>query len=220
MSVPKVMAGRSGRRLPHRSIIVLAASFAFVLIGACRTPKPLGGMVKPEDLVPTDGGVRANTLGTNDILDVRVYQEADLSGAYRVSPEGVINYPLCGKVKVVDLTPSLAADAITNCLQKGFVRRPHVTVMVKEFSSKRIFVFGDVAKPGSFTFEEGMSILSAVGAAGGFNRTADRNAVNITRLIDGRETRVPVKVGDIINGSEKNFSLQPGDIVFVPEGLL
>ena len=57
-------------------------------------------------------------------------------------------------------------------------------------------------------------------AAGGFNRTAARNGVNITRLIDGRETRVPLRVEDIINGNEKNFVLQPGDIVFVPEGFL
>ncbi len=194
--------------------------FTLLVLIACRTPKPLGGMVRPEDLPGPDGGVRANTLGTNDILEVRVYQEADLSGAFRVSPEGVIDYPLCGKVKVVELTPSLAADAITNCLKQGFVRRPQVTVMVKEFSSKRIFVFGDVAKPGSFSYEEGMTILSAVGAAGGFNRTAERNGVNITRIIEGRETRVPVRVGDIINGGEKNFTLQPGDIVFVPEGFL
>jgi protein involved in polysaccharide export with SLBB domain len=58
-----------------------------------------------------------------------------------------------------------------------------------------------------------------VSAAGGFNRTAARNAVNITRLIEGRETRVPVRVEDIINGSQKNFPLLPGDIVFVPEAM-
>ena len=190
------------------------------LVAACRTPRPLGGQVRPEDLPPVDGGVRANTLGTGDFLEVRVYQEPDLSGIFRVSPEGVIDFPLCGKVRVTDLTPSLAADAINACLKQGFVRRPQVTVMVKEFNSKRIFVFGDVSKPGSFPYEEGMTIVAAVSAAGGFNRTAARNGVNITRLIDSRETRVPLRVEDIINGNEKNFVLQPGDIVFVPEGFL
>jgi protein involved in polysaccharide export with SLBB domain len=189
------------------------------LVAACKTPRPLGGQVRPDELLATDGGVNANTLGTGDFLEVRVYQEPDLSGMFRVSPEGVIDFPLCGKVKVASLTPSLSADAITNCLKQGYVRRPQVTVMVKEFNSKRIFVFGDVSKPGSFPYEEGMTIVSAVSAAGGFNRTAARNGVNITRIIEGRETRVPVKVEDIINGSEKNFTLQPGDIVFVPEGI-
>ncbi|MBL8919137.1 MAG: polysaccharide biosynthesis/export family protein [Myxococcaceae bacterium] len=202
-----------------RHVLIVLALF-LIALGACRTPKPLGGQLRPDELSTPDGGIRANTLGTGDFLEVRVYQEADLSGIYRVSPEGVIDYPLCGKVTVANLTPSLAADAITNCLKQGFVRRPQVTVMVKEFNSKRIFVFGDVSKPGSFPYEEGMTIVAAVSAAGGFNRTAARNGVNITRLIDGRETRVPVRVEDIINGSEKNFTLQPGDIVFVPEGFL
>lgn len=202
-----------------RHVLVALALLLFTL-GACRTPKPLGGQLRPDELSASDGGIRANTLGTGDFLEVRVYQEADLSGIYRVSPEGVIDYPLCGKVTVANLTPSLAADAITTCLKQGFVRRPQVTVMVKEFNSKRIFVFGDVSKPGSFPYEEGMTIVAAVSAAGGFNRTAARNGVNVTRLIDGRETRVPVRVEDIINGSEKNFTLQPGDIVFVPEGFL
>jgi polysaccharide export outer membrane protein len=196
------------------SVVTLVVGFA------CRTPRPLGGQLGPEELGANDGGVKASTLGTGDFLEVRVYQETDLSGIFRVSPEGVIDYPLCGKVVVAQLTPSLAADAITDCLKQGFVRRPQVTVMVKEFNSKRIFVFGDVSKPGSFPYEEGMTIVSAVSAAGGFNRTAARNGVNITRLIEGRETRVPVRVEDIINGSAKNFPLQPGDIVFVPEGFL
>ena len=198
----------------------LVICLGLLAITACRTPKPLGGQVRPEDLPAVDGGIRANTLGTGDFLEVRVYQEPDLSGIFRVSPEGVIDFPLCGKVRVTDLTPSLAADAINSCLKQGFVRRPQVTVMVKEFNSKRIFVFGDVSKPGSFPYEEGMTIVAAVSAAGGFNRTAARNGVNITRLIDGRETRVPLRVEDIINGNEKNFVLQPGDIVFVPEGFL
>lgn len=200
--------------------LLFVLGLLFFAATACRTPRPLGGQLRPEDLPIPDGGVRANTLGTGDFLEVRVYQEPDLSGIFRVSPEGVIDFPLCGKVRVTDLTPSLAADAINSCLKQGFVRRPQVTVMVKEFNSKRIFVFGDVSKPGSFPYEEGMTIVAAVSAAGGFNRTAARNGVNITRLIDGRETRVPLRVEDIINGNEKNFVLQPGDIVFVPEGFL
>ncbi|MCU0699867.1 MAG: polysaccharide export protein [Myxococcaceae bacterium] len=202
-----------------RRLAALTLPLALALVAACKTPRPLGGQLRPDELGVPDGGVSSNTLGTGDFLEVRVYQEPDLSGIFRVSPEGVIDFPLCGKVRVSSLTPSLAADAITGCLKQGYVRRPQVTVMVKEFNSKRIFVFGDVSKPGSFPYEEGMTIVSAVSAAGGFNRTAARNGVNITRLIEGRETRVPVKVDDIINGSQKNFALLPGDIVFVPEAI-
>lgn len=186
---------------------------------ACRTPDPLGARVRSNQQFAADGG-NANALGVSDILEVRVYQEAELSGIYRVSPEGVIDFPLCGKVPVLGLTSSTAADAITECLRKGFLRRPNVTVMVKEFNSKKVFVFGEVAKPGSFSYEEGMTIIHAVSQAGGFNRTAAKNSVNITRVFEGKELKIPVKVEDIVVGREKNVVLVPGDIIFVPESFL
>jgi polysaccharide export outer membrane protein len=139
---------------------------------------------------------------------------------YRVSPTGEVDFPLCGKVKVNGMTASDAADAFTACLKNGFVRRPQVSVMVKEFNSKKIFVFGEVTKPGAFPFEEGMTIIHAVSAAGGFTRTASKNSVNITRAVDGKEVKLPVRVEDIVVGREKNFALQPGDIIFVPETFL
>lgn len=183
---------------------------------ACVGPRTLD--VKADQLFVTDAG--ANTLAANDLLEVRVYQEADLSGVYRVAPEGHLDFPLCGKVRVTGLTPSETADAITACLKNGFVRRPQVSVMVKEFNSKKVFVFGEVAKPGAFAFEDGMTIIHAVSQAGGFSRTASKNSVNVTRVVEGKEVKLPVKVEDIVVGREKNFLLQPGDIIFVPESFL
>ena len=201
----------------------VASSLLVVLVliawSACKTPEPLGGHLRPDQLIVGDGGT-PNSLGSGDMLEVRVYQETDISGIYRVSPEGVIDFPLCGKVPVVGMTSSGAADAITECLRKGFLRRPNVTVMVKEFNSKKVFVFGEVAKPGAFSFEEGMTIIHAVSQAGGFNRTAAKNSVNITRLQNGKELKIPVKVEDIVVGREKNVVLMPGDIIFVPESFL
>ena len=160
----------------------------------------------PQQAVPDEGettrppSVGANTLGTNDLLEVRVYGEADLTGVYRVAPEGFIDFPLCGKVKVVGLTPTQAADSLTGCLKQGFLRRPQVSVLVKEFNSKKVFVFGEVTKPGSFSYEEGMTIIHAVSQAGGLTRTASKNTVNVTRVLDGREVKVPVSVEDIVQG--------------------
>jgi protein involved in polysaccharide export with SLBB domain len=162
----------------------------------------------------------ANSLAGNDMLEVRVYQEPDLSGVYRVAPEGYIDFPLCGKVPVAGLTPSLAADAITTCLKTEFLRRPQVSVLVKEYNSKKVFVFGEVAKPGAFAFEDGMTIIHAVSQAGGFTRQAAKNSVNVTRVVDGSEVKFPMKVEDIVVGREKNFVLRPGDIIFVPESFI
>jgi protein involved in polysaccharide export with SLBB domain len=159
----------------------------------------------------------ASTLGGGDVLEVRVFQEQDLSGLFRVSPDGTIDYPLCGKVRLSGMTSSQAADALTTCLKAGYLRRPQVSVLVKEFNSKKVFVFGEVQKPGTFPFEEDMSIVQAVTLAGGFTKLAAQNGTIVTRNVDGQETKIRVPVADIATGQAKNFQLLPGDIVLVPE---
>lgn len=196
----------------------VALSAWLVLVAGCHYPNTLDGL-RP-DLLIGDAGVSSNQLATNDLLEVKVYQELELSGVYRVGPDGDIDFPLCGKVKVAGMTASGAAEAITGCLKKDFLRRPQVSALVKEFNSKKVFVFGEVSKPGSFSYEEGMTIIHAISQAGGLTRSAAKNSVNVTRVVDGKEVKLPVKVEDIVIGREKNFALVPGDIIFVPESFI
>ena len=197
--------------------VTLAAVLFFAgAMNACRYPQG-PNLTMPADIGGADAG-NASTLASGDFMDVRVYQEPDLSGQFRVSPDGFIDFPLCGKIHVGGLNAGESAAVLTDCLGKGFLRRPQVVVLVKEFNSKKIFVFGDVSKPGAFPYEDGMTIVQALSQAGGFNRTASKNGVNVVRVVENKEIKVPVKVEDIITGREKNFSLVPGDIVFVPEG--
>ncbi len=158
-------------------------------------------------------------MGVGDVFEVRVYQEPDLSGMYRVGPQGDIVFPLCGKVAVGGLTANTTADRLRACLADGFIRSPQVSVLVREYNSKKIFVFGEVQKPGTFTFEDGMSVIQAVTLAGGFTKTAAQNGASVTRIVDGQEMKIRVSVQDIALGKEPNFQLNPGDIVFVPESL-
>jgi polysaccharide export outer membrane protein len=187
-----------------------------LLAAGCVTPRPVTTEVVATNEVKPN---RANseTLGIGDLMEVRVYQEADLSGAFKVSPEGSIDFPLCGRVSVMGMTSQKAADAITGCLKNGYLKNPQVTVLVREFSSKKVFVLGEIAKPGTFPYEENMSIIQAVLLAGGFTKLSSKNGTSVTRLVNGQETRVRVPVADIEQGREKNFPLQPGDIIFVPE---
>jgi protein involved in polysaccharide export with SLBB domain len=161
----------------------------------------------------------SSTLGAGDLLEVRVFEEADLSGPYRVSPGGTIDFPLCGKVKVEGLNGSSAADVLTHCLGEKYLKRPQVSVLVREYNSKKIFVFGEVQKPGTFPYDEEMSVIQAITVAGGFGKLASKNDVAVTRIINGKETKIRVRVADIGTGREKNLKLLPGDIVFVPESL-
>lgn len=190
-------------------------------LGACRAPRDSQNVSTSTDESGGSalGNVRENssTLGVGDLLEVRVFEETDLSGPYRVSPEGTVDFPLCGKVHVGGLTSSGAADALRTCLAQGYLKHPQVTVLVREYNSKKVFVFGEVQKPGTFPYDENMSIIQAVTLAGGFTKTANKNNTNVTRTINGKETKIRISVEDIGVGRVKNFFLQPGDIVFVPE---
>ncbi len=205
--------------MTSRSVLLV---LSLVPLGmACVGPK--GGGVPTTDAadLPSTPAIQpsSSTLGAGDLLEVRVFEEADLSGPYRVSPGGTIDFPLCGKVKVEGLNGSSAADLLTKCLGEKYLKRPQVSVLVREYNSKKIFVFGEVQKPGTFAYDEEMSVIQAITVAGGFSKLASKNDVAVTRLVNGKETKIRVRVADIGTGREKNLKLLPGDIVFVPESL-
>jgi protein involved in polysaccharide export with SLBB domain len=161
----------------------------------------------------------AATLGPGDVFEARVYGEPELSGAYRVGPKGDIVFPLCRRVTVGGLTANATAERLRACLADGYIRNPYVSVIIKEYNSKKIFVFGEVQKPGTFVFEDGMTVIQAVTLAGGFTKGASQNGTSVTRLVDGQEVKMKVPVQDIALGKAQNVPLLPGDIVFVPESL-
>jgi protein involved in polysaccharide export with SLBB domain len=161
----------------------------------------------------------ASTLGPGDVFEVRVYQEPELSGAYRVGPQGDIIFPLCRSVSVAGITANATAEKLRACLADGYIRNAQVSVIIKEYNSKKVFVFGEVQKPGTFVYEDGMTVVQAITLAGGFTKTASQNSTSVTRLVDGQEVKIKVAVQDIALGKAQNVVLKPGDIVFVPESL-
>ena len=93
------------------------------------------------------------------------------------------------------------------------------TVTLVEAASGRVSIFGQVQKAGTIPFVAGMTIVDAVAQAGGFSPMAKKNAVQVTRAVDGRKQTFTLPVEDIGEGSRPNFLIQPGDVVFVPERL-
>ena len=192
------------------SVALLAALLA--LAGCPRAPRNPGLPEKAMESV-------ASTLGAGDLIEVRIFQEPELSGLYQVGGQGDLIFPLCRRVVVGGLTANGAAEKLRACLSEGFLRDPQVSVLIREFNSKKVFVFGEVQKPGTFPYQDGMSIIQAVTLAGGFNRTAAQNSTSVTRRVDAQEVKVRVNVQDIALGKAPNFMLEPGDIVYVPESL-
>jgi protein involved in polysaccharide export with SLBB domain len=195
----------------HRFLVAALLAGAACAHGGGGAPPPAAG-VAPD--VPV-----ASTLGPGDVFEVRVFQEPELSGVYQVGPQGDVIFPLCKQVVVGGLTANGAAEILRDCLAKRFMRDPQVSVLVKEYNSKKVFVFGEVQKPGTFPYEDGMSVVQAVTLAGGFTKTAAQNSTSVTRRVGGTETKAKVNVQDIALGKAPNFTLEPGDIVYVPESL-
>ncbi|MGI6393873.1 MAG: polysaccharide biosynthesis/export family protein [bacterium] len=157
-------------------------------------------------------------IGPGDMLKIQVYNEKDLSGTYQVSPEGSIMFPFVGEVKVEGLNNFSLAAKISEMLKNGYINDPHVTILVEEFVSKRIFVLGQVKKAGSFPIRTKMSVVEAISLSGGFTDFADIGNVVVTRKgKDGKEKRFVIDIKQIVNGTKENFYLNAGDIIFVKE---
>jgi polysaccharide export outer membrane protein len=201
----------------RRSTLPLILAAAVAVSGCARRAATSLPVDPAADSVALAGG--ASTLGPGDVIEVRVYREQEISGVYQVGSEGDVVFPLCQRVVVGGLAANAAADKFRECLAAGFMRDPQVTVLVREYNSKKVFVFGEVQKPGTFIFQDGMSVVQAVTLAGGFTKTASRNSTSVTRRIRGQEVKVKVNVQDIALGKAPNFTLEPGDIVYVPESL-
>ncbi|MBI4508433.1 MAG: polysaccharide biosynthesis/export family protein [Deltaproteobacteria bacterium] len=162
-------------------------------------------------------GTTDASLGQGDLFEVRVFDEPDLAGVYQVGTDGAISFPLIGRVVVEGKLPSDVEQEIKARLADGFLKNPQVSVLVKEYRSKKVSVFGQVRNPGTFPFTEHMSVIEAITRAGGFTSMAKKNSVRVTRLVDGKTTKTTVAVEDIGQGKAPNYQLWPGDVVFVPE---
>jgi len=163
--------------------------------------------------------VEDTTLGAGDMFEVRVFRQDDMTGTYSVSSEGTISFPLVGEMAVAGKTPADVERELRERLAEGYLQNPQVSVLVKEYKSKKISVFGQVREPGTFAYSEGMTVVEAVAQAGGFTDLARKNAVSVTRAVGKEKTKFTVPVEDIGEGKADNFYLRPGDVVFVPRRL-
>jgi polysaccharide export outer membrane protein len=156
------------------------------------------------------------TLGPGDIFEVRVFQQDKMSSTYSASAEGTISFPLIGVVEVSGKSPAKIEAEIRDRLADGYLKDPQVSVLVREYKSKKISVFGQVRKPGTLGFTEGMTVVEAVSQAGGFTPMARENAVTITRGEGADKKSYTVPVESIGKGTAKQFYIRPGDVIFVP----
>ena len=192
-------------------LVCSVAALACVASGAtCGVP--------PATALPPPELQQVAVLGPGDVVDVRVFNEPDLSGTHQISPNGTIRLPLVGVVRAAGCTADQLAVRIQQAYDERYLKDADVSLFVREHNSSKIYVLGQVAKPGPYPFDGRMTVIDAVALAGGTTKLADADDTRVTRTgADGKQTVVIVRAGSIGQGKEPDVALQPGDIVFVPE---
>ncbi|MGD8175238.1 XrtA/PEP-CTERM system exopolysaccharide export protein [Marinimicrobium sp. ARAG 43.8] len=188
---------------------------SLLLLSGCST--------KPVEPPPTGSGtLQEYRIGVGDALRINVWRNAELSSDVPVRPDGMISLPLVGDVMAAGRTTEELSAALTTALNE-YVRNPQVTVIVTNPSSsdfqRRVRITGAVQSPQSIAYREGMTVLDLVLLAGGPNEFASANKAKLYRRINGDVKVYPIHLDDLINRGrvETNYSLQPSDIVTVPE---
>lgn len=158
-------------------------------------------------------------IGPEDVLEISVWRNADLSKIVEVRPDGRISLPLIGDVVAVGKTASQLADMISVKL-KEYKENPQVSIVVKEVHSYVIYVLGEVAHTGKYPLKSKTTLLQAVTIAGGFTPVAARNKIVVFRFAENGEKDVKIKASydDIVlrDAAAQNILLKPGDTIVVP----
>jgi polysaccharide biosynthesis/export protein len=154
-------------------------------------------------------------IGPDDVLHIAVWKEADLSATLPVRPDGKISLPLLNDVQAAGMTPEQLAASVTEKLRK-FIADPHVTVVVATINSKRIYLVGEVLRPGASAMLPNMTVLQALSSAG-INQFAKTKGIYVLRTENGKQQKLPVNYRKMVKGDlSQNYELQPGDTIVVP----
>ncbi len=161
----------------------------------------------------------STTLGPGDVFAVAVLGEKDLPLEYRVQPDGSVDFPYVKRVRVVGLEPQEVVDLLRRrLLEERIYSDPQLSLLVKQYNSKKVNVLGQVAKPGTLAWGDGMRLVEAISQAGGFTPIADRDNVVLMRTDRaGKVVTVSLSVDEITEGREPNPMLQAGDTVRVDQ---
>jgi polysaccharide export outer membrane protein len=206
----------------------ISPSFAAVLLAACTSafaqtsatgsgsaastapaaPALPVGVVPPPDYV----------IGAEDILTIVFWREKELSSEAVVRPDGKVSLPLLNDVVAAGLTPEQLRVRVTEAAAQ-LIEEPTVTVIVKQINSRKVFITGQIAKPGPYAIGAPMTVLQLISMAGGVNEFADSENINIVRTENGKTTSFRFNYEEVARGRklEQNILLRPNDTIVVPQ---
>jgi polysaccharide export outer membrane protein len=202
---------------------LLAASLLFlsaVSAASAQVPSPRGAIPAARATALANSNALDTAveyqIGPEDVLDISVWKNPELSRTVPVRPDGKVSLPLLNDFRAAGLTPSDLREQLVARLSE-FVLTPEVSVIVREVHSRKVAVVGAVKTAGRYELKSPMTVLEAIALAQGFTDFAARDRIVVLRQSGGTTTRIPFNYRKIAEGMEQeNFFVRPGDIVVVP----
>ena len=204
------------------SMRTVAALALALLLPACASAQDVPAVPAPTTspvAVPQAAGATDPTyvIGTDDVLAIVFWELPSHGAEVAVRPDGKITLPLLNDVQAAGLTPDQLRASITTASAK-FIRDPNVSVIVKQINSRKVFVTGQVAKPGPYSLTAPTTVLQMLALAGGPTDFAKKGKIAVMRTENGQTTSLKFNYNDVIQGKklDQNVMLKPGDTVVVP----
>ena len=202
----------------HRLVSVLALTAASAV---CASAAGQNAAARPASAVAPAAAAAPSAdeyvIGPDDVLSISFWREKDLSADVTVRPDGKVTVPLLNDVMASGRTPEQLRDAIQQ-LARAYLEDPPPTVVVKEIKSRRVFITGQVEKPGPYPLNDRLTVLQLIAVAGGLKEFADGKSITVMRTVNGRVVALPFNYRDVIRRKhlDQNVELRPGDTVVVP----
>jgi len=157
-------------------------------------------------------------LGCGDAITVTVWRHEEASTDAVIAPDGKISLPLIGEVSAAGLTVDELNDEL-NKRYREFINEPHVTVTVREINSLKIYVIGEVGRPGELKLNSTTDVLQAISLAGGFTIYANKTNIKIIRKEGDKKIKINFNYNEVVKGKNlaQNIPLKPGDVIVVSE---
>ena len=156
-------------------------------------------------------------LHAGDSITISVWKELDLQRKVMIRPDGRFSFPLTGEIQAAGRTPDEVRIEIENSLKK-LIPEAVVTVIVEEFNGNRVYVIGQVTKPGMYVMNPSLNVLQALSLAGGSTPFAKLDNISVIRGSGPAQKTLPFHYSQVVDGKalQQNITLESGDVVVVP----
>ena len=197
------------------------ATFAKLILVLLSLPACSSTGKKPApQVLPVPVANQEYTIQAGDLLDIKFFYNPELNESVTVRPDGRISLQLAKEIKASGTTPAQLTELLSNHYS-SLIKSPEITVIVRSFSSQKIYVDGEVNRAGMVVLTDQMTLLQAISQAGGLKDTAETTEVIIVRKsAENKLVTASVNLDNAMNGLNQDPVLMPYDIVLVPKSTI